>query len=334
MKSKNIFGLGLSCILLGLLPSLVVAQTQDVPSNLDVYGAVKVRDSLIVDSAVYLNPTAIPYNASLDTSLGIINGRLVRGPGGGTTYWSLQGDTLIKPTTLSNKVVIGSSAKYIVTDGNIPELTVSSSSAPVTFQMLSSLDADMSVQFKFSDALKQFHTTFQDNFGNYDTLQFFDLEKNKVTFYDTLELNNGIKWNYTADSNNTVSRYLGYDATTNKVVLSRINNPDTTTWDTGYVSASGNLVINLTTANTITKKKITGNIDSLDFTGGREGQEYLLWLKIDATGGYTLTGVDESSIITNDNISLIMPSTANRLHLYAIRKIEGQYYVEPTYNIR
>lgn len=150
------------------------------------------------------------------------------GTGGGTSYWSLQGDTLIRPATLSKRVVAGSLAKYIVTNGDVPQFTVSSSSAPVTLQLLSSLDADMSVQFKFSDALQDFLLTSQNSVGFYDTLQYFDLSTKKVNYYDTLTLNSGIKWNYTNDSNNAVTRYLGFDETTNKVVLSRINNPDTT----------------------------------------------------------------------------------------------------------
>lgn len=83
MKLKNSILVKLVGSLLCAIPLLGFAQTQTINANLNVRGAVKVADSLLVDSGVYLNSSAIPYNASLDTSLGIINGRLVRGPGGG-----------------------------------------------------------------------------------------------------------------------------------------------------------------------------------------------------------------------------------------------------------
>lgn len=92
-----------------------------------------------------------------------------------TTYWSLQGDTILRQRITSDRVVIGDKLQYIVTQGHVPQLTVSSNGAPVTFQMLSDLDAPMTVQWKFSDADSYLNLSYKHSSSNLDTLFHYDL---------------------------------------------------------------------------------------------------------------------------------------------------------------
>jgi hypothetical protein len=101
--------------------------------------------------------------------------------------------------------------------------------------------------------------------------------------------------------------------------------------DAAYTNLGATPSFDLSTAD-VFKRTMNVNVTELTFTNGVEGKVYILRIKVDATGGYTFAYTD-TDIRTQDDIPLIMPSTALAEHDYYVELRDTKYKITPIYDI-
>jgi len=102
--------------------------------------------------------------------------------------------------------------------------------------------------------------------------------------------------------------------------------------DSAYTSLGAGSTFDLSTRK-IFKRTVDANVTTFGFTGGEEDKTYKIYLKVDATGGYSFD-YDYGNIETQDGIELILPSDPNSKHLFQVELLDnGMYLVYPIYNI-
>jgi hypothetical protein len=102
--------------------------------------------------------------------------------------------------------------------------------------------------------------------------------------------------------------------------------------DSVYTSLGAGTTFDLSTRK-IFKRTVDANVTTFGFTGGEEDKTYKIYLKVDATGGYSFD-YDYGNIETQDGIELILPSDPSSKHLFQVEVLDnGRYLVYPIYNI-
>jgi hypothetical protein len=106
----------------------------------------------------------------------------------------------------------------------------------------------------------------------------------------------------------------------------------TPTVDSTFTNLGATPSFDLDTAD-VFKRTMNANVTSFGFTNGSQGKVYTIRIQVDGTGSYTFAYTD-TNIRTDDNIPLLMPSTASTEHVYHVQPLgSGVYFVTPRYEI-
>lgn len=161
--------------------------------GLKAYSQIPMEAKYEFNNAVYFDDSLKleRLNTSADDSLCVYrdgtNGRLFWGTcaSGGGGYWSIQGDSLIYPTNLSKRVIIGDSIySYKTISEKFPNLTLNSDTDPTILQMIGNKAQSYNYSFQietFGDNSRRMQFTSDwRSIPSKDTAMIFDYQNSIV----------------------------------------------------------------------------------------------------------------------------------------------------------